>query len=166
MSQKLETSKTEGPHHHLSRLQGDWEGTTKVWFEPNNPTDESAVKGTMRLILDGRFILHQYTGSFGGKPLEGLAIYGYHLGLQKYQSLWLDSFHNDAAMMFSEGTKESERMNVLGSYAYVTPEAEQHWGWRTELEVATNDEVVITMYNISPKGEEQKAVETVYRRVG
>ena len=165
MSEKLEISKTSGVHFQLSRLVGEWEGTSRTWFEPTAVADESPVRGSMRLVLDGRFILHEYTGSFAGKPLQGITILGYHLGLKKFQSAWIDSFHNDTALMFSEGTRNSEDLKVLGSYAYVTPEAEQHWGWRTELEIVSDDEVVITAYNISPKGEEAKATELRYTRM-
>ncbi len=41
-----------------------------------------------------------------------------------------------------------------GSYAYVTPEKEQYWGWRTKIEIVNDDEVMITAYNISPDGKE------------
>ena len=164
MSEKFELSKTSGVHFQLSRLVGEWEGTSKTWFEPTVVADESPVRGSMRLVLDGRFILHEYTGSFAGKALEGITIFGYHLGLKKFQSAWIDSFHNDTALMFSEGSRNSEEFKVLGSYAYVTPEAEQHWGWRTELEILSDDELVITAYNISPAGEEAKATELRYTR--
>ena len=165
MSNKFENSKTNGPHYQLSRLVGEWHGTTKVWFEPGNPVDESPVSGIMRLVLDGRFILHEYKGSFGDKPLEGIALYGYHLDLEKFQSAWVDSFHNSTAIMFSEGDKGGKDFKMLGRYAYVTPETEQHWGWRTEIEIVNDEEVVITTYNISPEGEEAKATETVYKKV-
>ena len=92
MSEKFQNSKKNGMHFQLARLEGAWEGTTKVWFEPDKPVDESPVVGNMRLILDGRFIMHGYKGSFGGKPLEGLAIYGYNPELQKIQATWIDSF--------------------------------------------------------------------------
>ena len=98
MSEKLENSKASGAHFQLSKLVGEWEGTARTWFEPGTVADESPVRGTMRLILDGRFIMHEYKGSFGGKPLEGMAIYGYHLDLEKFQCAWIDSFHNGAAM--------------------------------------------------------------------
>ena len=165
MSEKLETSKTSGAHYQLSRLAGSWQGRVKTWFEPGNLADESDMYGTMRLILDGKFIMHEYQGSFGDKPLQGFAIYGYNLDLQKYQFAWIDSFHNGTAIMFSQGNKGDQQFNTIGSYAYVTPELEQHWGWRTEMEFVSDDELLITAYNISPEGEETKATETAYKRV-
>lgn len=165
MSENFETSQTTGAHHQLSRLGGEWEGTTKTWFDPDKLADESPVRGIMRLILDGRFIMHEYKGSLSGKPFEGIAIYGYHLALKKFQCSWIDSFHNGTAIMFSEGKKGADDFAMVGSYAYVTPEMEQHWGWRTNIEIISDDEVMITAYNISPEGQEDKATETLYKRV-
>ncbi len=165
MSGKFQHSKDNGTHFQLARLEGAWEGTAKVWFEPGDPVDESPVLGNMRLILDGRFIMHGYKGSFGGKPLEGLAIYGCNLETGKIQATWIDSFHTGCAMIFSEGKKGDDKLAMLGSYAYVTPETEQHWGWRTEIEILNDDELKITAYNISPGGEEARATETWYTRV-
>jgi hypothetical protein len=165
MSQKLESSKTEGVHAQLGRLTGDWEGTTSVWFEPGNPADQSPVHGKIRSILDGRFILHEYKGSFGGKPLEGMAIIGYHLETGKYQTAWIDSFHNGTAIMFSESSRNTAKFNVLGGYEYVTPEFDQKWGWRTEVELVNDDELKLTSYNVTPEGSEAKATETIYKRI-
>ncbi|WP_207421136.1 DUF1579 domain-containing protein [Desertivirga brevis] len=165
MSEKFETSRTTGAHFQLSRLVGKWKGTTKTWFDPSKLEDESAISGTMKLILDGRFIMHEYESSFGDKPITGMAIYGYHLELRKFQCAWIDSFHNGTAMMFSEGKKDEREISVLGGYTYVTPETEQHWGWRTDIAFSSDDEIIITAFNISPEGQEFKATETVYRKV-
>lgn len=166
MSQKLTASKTSGPHAQLSRLAGEWEGTTKTWFDPNKLEDESPIKGTIRPLHDGTFMLHEYKSSFGEKPITGMAIIGYHLDLKRYQIAWIDSFHNGAAIMFSEGTRGSDEMNVLGSYAYITPEIEQHWGWRTTIEIVSDNEIIFRAFNITPEGEESRALETVYKKVG
>lgn len=162
---KLETSKTSGPHRQLSKLQGNWQGSMKTWFEPDKVANDAPVTGTMRPIMDGKYIMHEYKSSFGDKPLEGMAIYGYHLDLQKFESAWIDSFHTGTAIMFSEGERGNKDFKMLGSYAYVTPETEQHWGWRTHIDILSDDEVVITAYNIAPDGAEAKATEIIYRKV-
>ena len=59
MSEKFEMSKTEGAHYQLSRLAGEWQGTTKTWFEPDKLADESHMRGSMRLILGEQVILEK-----------------------------------------------------------------------------------------------------------
>ncbi len=164
MSQKLEQSKQDGPHFFLNKLCGQWTGTARTWFDPAKLEDESKIEGTIKPILDGRFALHEYTSSFKGEPITGMAIIGYNLDLQKFQFAWIDSFHNGSAIMFSQGEKGNKDLKVLGSYAYITPETEQHWGWRTEIEMPDDNEIVISSFNISPEGDETKATETRYKR--
>jgi hypothetical protein len=43
---------------------------------------------------------------------------------------------------------------------------EQRWGWRTRFDLVSPEELVITAWNISPTGEEDKATEATYRRTG
>jgi hypothetical protein len=161
-----------GIRERLERLAGRWQGITRTWFEPDVLADESVTQATFRLLLDGRFLLHEYEGSIQGKPLQGMAIYGFHQREQQWQMAWIDSFHMDTEMMFSIGdggaglapslSKWERPFAVLGFYA--PPDGSPAWGWRTEIRIVSDDEFVHTAYNISPGGDEAKAVETVYRR--
>jgi hypothetical protein len=153
-------------------LAGRWQGLTRTWFEPEVLTDESPTQATFRLLLDGRFLLHEYEGTIQGQPHQGVAIYGCFQREQEWQMAWIDSFHMDTEIMFSTGddggglalslSKWERPFSVLGLYA--PPDGSPAWGWRTEIRIVGEDEFVHTAYNISPDGDEAKAVETVYRR--
>lgn len=158
---KLETSKSSGAHFKLSQIAGDWKGTTAVYFdESGTPADESPVEGTIKSVLGGRFMLHEYTGSMQGKPLEGIAIYGVHLDSEKFQCAWVDSFHMGTGILFSQDEQADKIFSVLGSWSA----GEEVWGWRTEIDMPDNDTLIIKMTNYTPAGEAAGGVTTNYKR--
>lgn len=160
---KFETSLESGVHHQLQALTGSWEGITKTWFEPDVLADESEMKGTIKSILGGSFLLHEYQGSINGKPFQGIAIYGFDIPNSNAQAFWIDSFHMGTGMMLSNGTPTGNGFSVLGQYS--VPEYPAPWNWRTVAELQDPDTLIITAYNISPEGQEDKATETVYKRI-
>ena len=151
------------PHHLLSRLAGGWMGMSRLWLEPDKLADESQVVGTIQLVLDGRFALYLYQGSIEGEPQYGMFTFGYNTTLDRYEASWLDSFHNNTAIMFCIGKPTENGFTVLGSYP--DPTGGPDWGWRTEVEVLDNDHLVITAYNISPEGGEAKATEATLTKI-
>ena len=151
------------PHRLLAQLAGSWTGISRLWLEPDKLTDESPVVGTIQLILGGRFALYLYQGSIQDEPQHGLFTFGYNTLTDRYEASWVDSWHNNTAIMFCTGNATENGFFVLGSYP--DPNGGPDWGWRTEVEVVDNDNILITPYNIMPEGDEAKATEARLTRV-
>jgi hypothetical protein len=163
MSDPFEDSLAEGgPHHLLALLVGDWEGVTRTWFEPGKVAEESPQRGTIRSILGGRFVVHEYESAVGGESLSGMALIGYHVGRGRFEVAWVDTFHMGSGVMFAEGERSVRGFSVRGHYG--DPAGGPPWGWRTEFEQPDPDTLVITAYNISPDAVEALAMQTRYHR--
>lgn len=145
----------------LSALIGAWEGVVRTWFEPDALADESPMRGTFRRVGASRFALYEYTGTFQGSPLSGVAIYGYNQHTDAFESAWVDSFHMPTNIMLSHGSAAAPALDVRGSYIV---DASPPWGWRTTITHDGADRLVLTAYNRSPDGAETKAVEVIYTR--
>ena len=148
----------------LEGLVGEWEGISRTWFQPGPPADEAPIRARVRRIGDTPFVLHEYAGTFGGQPREGVEIIGLDLDAEggAFVSAWVDTFHMATDVMVSRGGPAGGGFLVLGSF----PDGAggPPWGWRTHVELAGPDRLLITAYIITPAGQEMKAVETEYTR--
>jgi len=160
---ELAASLAAGPHSRLAGFVGDWAGTTQTWFMPGELGDESETTGSVRSILGGRFVVHEYRGSLAGEAMEGQATLGFHIAENRFVCAWVDSVQNGTAVLLSAGEPGAiDAISVLGSYDAGDG---SRWGWRTAFAQPFADELVVSHFNIPPGVDEYLGVETRYRRV-
>ncbi len=82
---------------------------------PGKLADESKVKGEFKLILGGRFLRHTYEGKLQGKPRSGEETIAFNSVKKKFQTSWVDDFHMNYGILFSEATVLRPVLSLSGN---------------------------------------------------
>lgn len=142
---------------------GVWAGENILrlsWLTP--PEYKSAGELTAATAIKEKFLTITYQWSHEDTPHEGLILIGFDAKQQTANASWADSWHSNTAPILLKGTiSDDQSIDLRGTY-----QVPNHldWGWRIVL--APNDDALqMTMYNISPEGEENLAVQAAYKRV-
>lgn len=144
-------------------LTGDWKGTNRLnlSFLPD-PIFESPSTAKAGLRINGQCLEIAYTWVYEGKQNEGVIVIAGSGKDDAISAFWTDSWHSKNVLMECKGTISAEGVfNLMGHYS--VPD-HPDWGWRTEI-VPGGDTFKYLMFNVSPEGEEEWAVETVFTRV-
>lgn len=110
----IETARPVEQHRRLVDLAGDWNVTTKLWFDPAGQPKVATGKGKGRMILGGRFLSLE-TDVAGELPAQSLNILGFDRRTNEYTLVGFDTlgtYSIDAA-----GKSEGGKIVMHGSYA-------------------------------------------------
>lgn len=147
----------------LGKLTGSWTGTSRLWrpwlSPPDSASESTALVAT---VARGKFVTVQYTWSVDDKAQDGFLLLGSETEGDVVHAAWVDSWHMSDKPMICRGSVEAAGIvTVLGSYA--APPGPD-WKWRIVITLRDDTDFVITMFNISPAGEETPAFENRYTR--
>jgi len=147
----------------FAKLAGSWKGLNKLYLSwLSDPLKESDSRLTVSLKANGQFVAFDYTWAYEGEPQEGLILLGFDTKSNAAQTVWTDSWHSKNTLMLSDGTVADDGSVSVKGFYKVSDNPD--WGWRTEI-IPKGESLKIVMYNVSPEGIEELAVETEFSRV-
>jgi len=141
---------------------GNWSGRKSLRDPDRIAPQESPSTVAISTILNGRFVRLDYTWEYQGCPQQGSLLIGHDPGTEVATAHWVDTWHMGFQVMASRGSIGGDgEISLRGSYA--APPGPD-WGWRTIISPGEGQRLRITMFNISPEGREELAVEASYSR--
>lgn len=133
----------------LSELEGSaWRGSAELWLDP---LGNDAFRSDCAMSISKNVV--SYTWSHEGKRHEG------SLTLGDDGATFADTFHAVEPMTFRR-IESSPGLVVL--YGVYGPDSD--WGWRIGLCLRPSGELVLQMTNVTPWGEEARAVRMILTR--
>ena len=143
----------------LTPFSGEWTGSNRLWMMPGTDAEDSAATAEIGFSGQGKFAELRYTWATEGEPEDGLLLLReLHGGVQ---AVWGDSWHTPDGFYLWNGEILDGVVVVRGSYTAPTG---PDWGWRIEIDTRQTDGLHLSMFNITPDGEEMLSVQAVYSR--
>ncbi len=149
------------PHTQLASLAGSWDTKTKEWMDPSKPPTESTGSCEMKMLLSGRFLYEECTGSMMGQPFSGIAINGYDNIGKKYVSTWMDSMATGIFVMTGRASADGKTITLMGEHEAPMGGTMKH---RAIWKIVDSNNQVFEMYGTHPGSPESKMMEITYTR--
>ncbi len=132
----------------LAKLAGTkWTGNGELWLDPEgNNSDQYDCE----LFIESEAI--SYTWSYENKTQKG------GFTFNEIGAIWVDSWHQEKSVQCLNVPKALGVFTV--SHAYDVPD-NPSWGWQSKLSERPDGSLVLQMTNITPWGEEGRAVRMI-----
>lgn len=150
-------------HKIFARMAGKWRGTLRMWNSaaPAAPPIESTTESESKLVLGGRFVLEEATGTIMRMPMQRMSVLGYDNVTNQYTLVFYSSM--ETATNTAVGTADSSG-NVLTLHGEFNEPAGKY-PFKNVVRLQSDDVHVFESYRILPDGKEVKLLEQVMTRV-
>jgi hypothetical protein len=151
---------TPGPEHEkLKSMAGTFDADVTFKMASDAPEEKSTGKMVNTMLMDGRYLKGDYSGSWSGMPFTGMSLTAYDKMKEKYVNLWIDSM--STMLMTSEGTGSGNAITM--SCTFDCPITKEKKTTRQVITMADNDHHTVDMY-CTEAGKEYKMMTIKYTR--
>jgi hypothetical protein len=148
-------------HRFLAQLEGHWKAETKSWMGPGEPT-VSEGESVNEMILGGRYLRQEFTGTFMGEKFQGWGITAYDNTLKKFTTVWIDSMSTSISTGSGELDADGKVLTTVQSYS--DPMSGTQKTSREVLRIVSPTTFVMEMYETGPEGKELLTMEITYTK--
>lgn len=150
-------------HKAMEYYVGEWIGDMKMWEVPGQPPQEEKSSAKFELIMDGRYLIGEYSGQFMGMPFQGRSTMGYSNLTKMIQHTWIDNF--GTGIWVSSGKPEGKTCTLVGKMD--EPMSGKQVDTREVITIVDANTYTLEMFSPSPMdGKEFKNMEITYHRTG
>jgi hypothetical protein len=128
---------------------------------PGQEPMKTTGAATLRMILGGRFLQMDESGSMGGQPFQAVKIWGYNNAAARYEATWM--WTNETSMMTMAGkpAEDGKSVTLDASYENGGPKVTL----RVTLAFVDDDHFTVKLdAGKMPDGSRGPTLETVYTR--
>lgn len=99
-----------GPaHQKLAKLAGDWTVKAKLTMA-GQPPEETEATSRIMVVLEGRFLHEDYSGTMMGMPFRSTHVLGFNNGSKKYEGMW--AYSMGTGLMILSGTSPDDGKTI------------------------------------------------------
>lgn len=152
-----------GPEHQkLKTMEGKFSADVTAVM-PNGKEEKSTGSMTNAMILGGRYLKNDYSGTMMGMPFKGGGLLGYDNVKKKFTMLWVDEMSTQ--MMVADGALDESAKTITYGCQVDCPIDNSKKTFKTVITLTDEDHHNFDMYEIGADGKETKCLGIKYTRV-
>ena len=158
---------TPGPEHNrMKPFEGKFKSEVKLWMGPGDPVVSTGTI-TNTFELGGLYLHQDYVGDEVEGPFPsfcGKGYWGFNTTSGNYEGYWIDNASTTMQMEAGE-VDDSGKVWTMHSNV-ICPQTGQHLKKRSVITLVDNDHNKMESYFTGEDGNEMKAMEINYERIG
>lgn len=164
MEMWMALAKPGEPHARLKEMAGEFDVEVEVVMQPGTPPQKSKGKEKSRMVMGGRYLQGDFTGTMMGSEFHGASMMGYDNAKKKYFSAWVDDM--STGIMLGEGTASADGKVITMSGEYEDPMSQSKRRYRWVTTAQGRDKYVFDWFDADKEGKNEfRMMHNVYTRV-
>jgi len=148
-------------HKKMAAMEGTWTAKVSQWMAPGAPAEESTATAEFKMMIGGRYLTQNFSGTMMGQPFNGFGITAYDNAKKKTQTSWVDSMGTGMLVLTGGWDADGSLTETGNMDDFMTGKPMQFKG---VMHMADNDHMHYEMWMSGPDGKMFKSLEIAYTR--